>query len=216
MEILKSFPPMEVLCASEISTVKLALDAAHPYAYQLFQWIIQSNLSHIVKLTNDQFVPSMKTRHQFLLLSAAPEKEEKFQSLKQVHGMQYTQRHNSMVQMIIILTHTHTHTHTLSLSLCCPLTGSMYAFHGSSIENWHSIIRQGLRNASGTKLQVNGAAYGKGIYLSTSSSMSLGYCRGAHGRATASTGRFLNDPTTCVCLALCECMCQNTSLLHQS
>jgi hypothetical protein len=114
MEILKSFPPMEVLCASEISTVKLALDAAHPYAYQLFQWIIQSNLSHIVKLTNDQFVPSMKTRHQFLLLSAAPEKEEKFQSLKQVHGMQYTQRHSSM---IIILTHTHTLSLSLSLSL---------------------------------------------------------------------------------------------------
>lgn len=43
---------------------------------------------------------------------------------------------------------------------------SVFAFHGSSIENWHSIIRNGLMNASGTDKQVNGAAYGSGIYMS--------------------------------------------------
>jgi poly [ADP-ribose] polymerase 6/8 len=32
--------------------------------------------------------------------------------------------------------------------------GSAYAFHGSNIENWHSIMRKGLINASGTKYQV--------------------------------------------------------------
>jgi len=50
---------------------------------------------------------------------------------------------------------------------------------GSSIENWHSILRRGLLNASGTKLQVNGAAYGKGVYLSPTSVLSFAYCRGA-------------------------------------
>ena len=39
-------------------------------------------------------------------------------------------------------------------------------YHGSGINNWHNIIRMGLKNYSGTKWQLNGAAYGKGIYLS--------------------------------------------------
>uniref|UniRef100_A0A4W5PW78 Poly [ADP-ribose] polymerase n=1 Tax=Hucho hucho TaxID=62062 RepID=A0A4W5PW78_9TELE len=46
---------------------------------------------------------------------------------------------------------------------------------GSHIENWHSILRNGLVNASYTKLQLHGAAYGKGIYLSPVSSVSYGY-----------------------------------------
>lgn len=33
------------------------------------------------------------------------------------------------------------------------LYGSTFAFHGSHIENWHSILRNGLVNASYTKLQ---------------------------------------------------------------
>ena len=45
--------------------------------------------------------------------------------------------------------------------------GSVFAFHGSSIENWHSIVRNGLRNASGTALEVHGKTYGRGIYMST-------------------------------------------------
>jgi len=53
--------------------------------------------------------------------------------------------------------------------------GSCFAFHGSPIENWHAILRNGLHNASGTKLQMHGAAYGKGIYASPSAMMSAGY-----------------------------------------
>jgi len=53
--------------------------------------------------------------------------------------------------------------------------GSVYAFHGSPIENWHSIVRNGLKNASGTSLQINGAAYGKGIYMSPYLSVAAGY-----------------------------------------
>jgi poly [ADP-ribose] polymerase 6/8 len=53
--------------------------------------------------------------------------------------------------------------------------GSTFAFHGSGIENWHSILRQGLYNATGTKFQMNGAAYGPGIYMSPNSSVSMDY-----------------------------------------
>uniref|UniRef100_A0A671G4F1 Poly [ADP-ribose] polymerase n=1 Tax=Rhinolophus ferrumequinum TaxID=59479 RepID=A0A671G4F1_RHIFE len=46
------------------------------------------------------------------------------------------------------------------------LFGSTFAFHGSHIENWHSILRNGL---------LHGAMYGSGIYLSPMLSISFGY-----------------------------------------
>ena len=53
--------------------------------------------------------------------------------------------------------------------------GSRFLFHGSHIDRWHSIIRNGLINASGTELQRNGAAHGSGIYFAPLSSTSIGY-----------------------------------------
>ncbi|XP_030621155.1 protein mono-ADP-ribosyltransferase PARP6 [Chanos chanos] len=67
------------------------------------------------------------------------------------------------------------------------LYGSTFAFHGSHIENWHSILRNGLVNASYTKLQLHGAAYGKGIYLSPISSISFGYSGMGKGQHHMST-----------------------------
>ncbi|KAJ8304948.1 hypothetical protein KUTeg_018531 [Tegillarca granosa] len=85
--------------------------------------------------------------------------------------------------------------------------GSTFAFHGSGIENWHSIIRQGL---------VNGAAYGKGIYLSPLVSVSSGYSRMGYGshrpmnksnqqksNGSRSGPRFLSS-NNITCIALCE------------
>ena len=43
--------------------------------------------------------------------------------------------------------------------------GSVVAYHGSSVENWHSITQNGLKNHSGTRHERNGAAFGDGIYL---------------------------------------------------
>jgi hypothetical protein len=55
------------------------------------------------------------------------------------------------------------------------------AYHGSSIMNWYSIVYNGLFVAKGSQI-VNGAAYGTGIYLSDSSSFSMGYSmRGGTG-----------------------------------
>jgi hypothetical protein len=53
-----------------------------------------------------------------------------------------------------------------------------YLYHGSSSECWYSILRNGLKNASGSSLQVNGAVHGAGIYMSDTVNVSLGYCRG--------------------------------------
>uniref|UniRef100_A0A8C9WC15 Poly [ADP-ribose] polymerase n=1 Tax=Scleropages formosus TaxID=113540 RepID=A0A8C9WC15_SCLFO len=83
------------------------------------------------------------------------------------------------------------------------LYGSTFAFHGSHIENWHSILRNGLVNASYTKLQLHGAAYGKGIYLSPISSISFGYSgRNPHFTRPIQS-RFLQSRNL-NCIALCE------------
>ncbi|KAK7116819.1 hypothetical protein V1264_002433 [Littorina saxatilis] len=90
--------------------------------------------------------------------------------------------------------------------------GSCFAFHGSSIENWHAIIRQGLIVASGTKFQINGAAHGKGIYLSPLSTYSFSYSRMGHhlhnlqtpvAKPSVDKNRFLSS-SHLNCIALCE------------
>ena len=96
------------------------------------------------------------------------------------------------------------------------LHGSKFAFHGSETANWFSILRNGLKNATGTKLQRNGAAHGAGCYLSTTLSYSINYStkhqrnQGRGSRVAASTAdpeniadRFL-DPSNMICVALCE------------
>eukprot|EP00004_Rigifila_ramosa_P007038 TRINITY_DN1795_c0_g2_i1.p1 TRINITY_DN1795_c0_g2~~TRINITY_DN1795_c0_g2_i1.p1 ORF type:complete len:719 (+),score=140.34 TRINITY_DN1795_c0_g2_i1:179-2158(+) len=55
--------------------------------------------------------------------------------------------------------------------------GSFFAFHGTSFENIYSILRNGLRSLSSTRLQRNGAAYGAGVYFSNSAQYALGYSR---------------------------------------
>lgn len=50
-----------------------------------------------------------------------------------------------------------------------------YLFHGSTIANWYSILRNGLHNNSGTALMANGSAYGSGIYLSDTLTVSFNY-----------------------------------------
>ncbi|OHT10390.1 UBA/TS-N domain containing protein [Tritrichomonas foetus] len=55
--------------------------------------------------------------------------------------------------------------------------GSIFLWHGSDSERWHSILRNGLKNATGTDMQANGSALGEGIYFSKESQVSWGYCK---------------------------------------
>lgn len=50
-----------------------------------------------------------------------------------------------------------------------------YLFHGSTLANWYSILRNGIKVFSGTGLMAHGAAHGKGIYLSDNLNVSLSY-----------------------------------------
>lgn len=53
--------------------------------------------------------------------------------------------------------------------------GSRFLFHGSGINNWYSIIRNGLRNLSNTGMMTAGAAYGEGIYAAWDFATASGY-----------------------------------------
>ncbi|XP_073219260.1 protein mono-ADP-ribosyltransferase PARP6 isoform X10 [Lepidochelys kempii] len=126
--------------------IKKQMDKLDPLAHPLLQWIISSNRSHIVKL------PLSRVR------GRSP-----FRQLKFMHTSH---------QFLLLSSPP---AKEARFRTAKKLYGSTFAFHGSHIENWHSILRNGLVNASYTKLQLHGAAYGKGIYLSPISSISFGY-----------------------------------------
>ena len=60
---------------------------------------------------------------------------------------------------------------------------TLFAWHGSPLHNWHSIIRQGLHH----KETHHGRAYGNGVYMSPQASTSTGYS-GMHGAYSARGG----------------------------
>merc|ERR1712216_126818 len=151
----------------------------------LLQWVVSSNRCLLEPLEERQRVSNFSTKFQYLLISGAPEREDRFQELKKKYG-------------------------------------SMFAYHGSAAENWHSILRNGLKNASNTNLMSAGAVHGAGIYMAKNMSTSIGYARGTHmyhrrdvaptdivpepGRLErVQTGnRCIEDITGLVALAICE------------
>ena len=68
-----------------------------------------------------------------------------------------------------------------------------YLFHGSPMENWYPIMYNGLRNASGTSLQLNGAVYGNGIYMADDINVSIGYCGYHYGYPKSGGATSSND-----------------------
>lgn len=95
--------------------------------------------------------------------------------------------------------------------------GSLFAFHGSPVGNWHSILRNGLKNATGTSMQAHGAAYGPGIYMGNNTQLSMGYSGFGHyadpclspepksGLKRQRTGnRYLENIDRLSMLAVCE------------
>lgn len=135
-EVFSKMPPTYKFL--QAGSIRQHLSKAHPHAPALFQWIMSSNASQLLKLDAQHNLEFMSTPHQFLLSMNADDRVDRFNALKAKHG-------------------------------------STWAFHGSNGENWHSILRNGLKNASGTSLQVNGTAYGNGVYLSPNASVSFGY-----------------------------------------
>lgn len=71
-----------------------------------------------------------------------------------------------------------------------------YLYHGSPSYNWHSILRNGLKNYSGSGKQSHGAAYGAGIYLASNNATSEGYSlRGKNQFTVISIAQVLDAET---------------------
>lgn len=73
--------------------------------------------------------------------------------------------------------------------------GSEFVFHGSPMENWHSIMNNGLINATNKKgYKLHGAAYGAGIYVSPNSKLSLKYSKSSNTEACMAVCEVIKDP----------------------
>jgi hypothetical protein len=68
-----------------------------------------------------------------------------------------------------------------------------YLFHGSPIGNWHSIIRNGIRNTSNTGLMTTGTALGEGVYLTGNLTTAREYGRSG-GTSFVAVVELFEDP----------------------
>ena len=78
--------------------------------------------------------------------------------------------------------------------------GSQFLFHGSPFYNWHCIIREGLKNMSGSSMMSHGSSSGAGIYLAEHSRIAACYC---DRRGTPAWPKSIFGVTP-QCIALCE------------
>ena len=73
--------------------------------------------------------------------------------------------------------------------------GKKLAFHGSPIENFHSILHNGLKNMSGTRHMSTGAAFGDGIYLAQDLKVAHSFTKGGvKGWHKSMFNTLLKDP----------------------
>jgi ubiquitin-conjugating enzyme E2 Q len=130
-------------------------------ALGLLRWIVASNRSCIVQVDSipgqDAFeIPATKVRLeqklsnvteryvQFRFAQGAPDKEQRFLNALKDNRDKLN-----------------------------PLHPTLFAWHGSPLQNWHSIIRSGLD----FKETLHGRAYGHGVYHAMDQNTSVGYAQ---------------------------------------
>ena len=159
LETLPSVKQMREYLSSRKQSLDLEgwVDRISPAARGVLRWIIASNRSCIVQLDGgsdnqteglgpvrkpEQRVQGMGQWMQFRFAQGAPDKEQRFV--------------NSVRDA------------TERLRLEYP---TIFAWHGSPLENWHSIVREGLHY----KVSAHGRSYGHGCYHAMDAGTSLGY-----------------------------------------
>lgn len=115
-----------------------------PAALDMLRWIVASNRSCILQDHNDKnhLVSNMPGYMQFRLVQGAPDKEQRF--INAIESVAMTKN---------------------------PSNPTLFAWHGSPVANWHSILRKGLHF---DKIS-NGRACGNGVYFSRHFTTSVGY-----------------------------------------
>ncbi|KAJ5555559.1 Ubiquitin-conjugating enzyme E2 [Penicillium sp. DV-2018c] len=121
-------------------------DMISPAGVNIIRWILASNRSLIRRDDNEpqHQVSGMDDYIQFQLVQAAADKEQRF--LNAVNSILESQDP-------------------------APDHPTLFAWHGSPVSNWHSILREGLH----FNFVANGRAHGNGIYMSNYFRASLMY-----------------------------------------
>ncbi|KAF2675350.1 hypothetical protein BT63DRAFT_365871 [Microthyrium microscopicum] len=145
---LKLLPTVEEMVAylsTKGARLSTWINRISPTALSILRWIIASNRACILQVSESNMIKGMndETWMQFRFAMGAPDKEKKF-----IASVQDTERR---------------------LRLQHP---TIFAWHGSGLANWHSIIREGLHFNE----VAHGRAFGNGVYFSPDINTSLGYC----------------------------------------
>ncbi|KAI8282175.1 hypothetical protein K4K60_003701 [Colletotrichum sp. SAR11_57] len=164
LSLIQTIPPIRLLREYLLSHKNISLkkyDKMTKSALALLRWIVASNRSFIVQLdqsdesaTNDMAYASNREHEKisgldsnWLQFRFAQGSPEKEQRFNQALEQQSTARYPTM-----------------------------FAWHGSPLGNWHSIIRAGLD----FKDTLHGRAYGHGVYFSNALNVSIGYAGSSH------------------------------------
>ena len=165
---------MHTLCLYEGAELKKFLDKQDTLAFQLLQWLIASNRSHIVKLPETRRLPFMSTPHQFLLINSPPVKEALFQKYKRHYGSTFA-FHGSKTE----------NWHAIIRNGLMNASGTKYQLNGAAIYG-NGIY---LSPSGATSLMYCFNQYGQNTLKKSS-------------QRTASS--FLKADQGVICLALCE------------
>uniref|UniRef100_A0A6C0E9J0 PARP catalytic domain-containing protein n=1 Tax=viral metagenome TaxID=1070528 RepID=A0A6C0E9J0_9ZZZZ len=161
-KILETLPDMDSLSLLDTeSELKLTLNATDDDAYYLVRWILLTCRAHleVVDPADKEFVEDINIAGK-----------------KAANGYQMSSSYNIKAVFKYISNPPEREQAFCSISKS-PNVTKHNGFHGSPIENWHSILRKSLINCSGTDKQLHGAAYGNGIYLAPDFGTSYGYAR---------------------------------------
>lgn len=127
-------------------------DRISPAAAGVLRWIIASNRSCIIEVDRIEGETSRAS-------------EERVTGMSQWMQFRFAQGAPDKEQRFIQSVRDTTATSTYP---------TLYAWHGSPLHNWHSIVREGLH----FQQTAHGRAYGHGVYHATNVQTSLGYSGG--------------------------------------
>ncbi|KAJ7213658.1 hypothetical protein B0H12DRAFT_1061615 [Mycena haematopus] len=139
-----------------------------PAAWSILRWCVASCTAYLEEMPAEQCIQGVDPAYrQFRFSVGAPDAEAKFQKAVQA---------------------------ATASDANAKKYPSLYAFHGSALRNWHSIIRHGLW----FRTIANGRAFGDGVYLAKEAQTSMSHYA-AGGRASWRKSKL--GPTTCCALA---------------
>jgi ubiquitin-conjugating enzyme E2 Q len=160
--LLDLLPPVQemrkYLLRKSQSSLSAWVDRLSPAVLGILRWVIASNRACILQVDDEEDASNGRKSEerlygmagwaQFRFAMGAPDKERRF-----IQAVRDT---------------------TDRLSLAYP---TLFAWHGSPIHNWHTIIREGLH----FKETAHGRAFGNGVYHAPDVNTSLGYSSMSYG-----------------------------------